>query len=108
MPKKLKDGDTLDIWGRDYKLSHHMTMDELSEYSGFENCLGLHEPSKKTIHLATDQPDEEKKSTLLHEIFEAFKYIFGWGHIRESQMHKLERASYYTFKEMGIELPDIE
>ena len=108
MPKKLRDGDTLNIWGRDYTLNSRMDTQQLSDYSGYEQCVGLHEPSTKTIYVARDVDMDERKSTLLHEIFEAFKYMFNWKNLPEEQIHTLERASYYTFKENGIEIPDIE
>jgi hypothetical protein len=109
MAKRLKHGDNLDIFGRDYRIDHSLTSRELDRKFGKNQTVGIADPNDKTIYIATDIDDAEKSSTMLHEVIEVIKFIFDWEKkLPETDVLNLEKSLNYTFKNSGIPLWEIE
>lgn len=108
MTRKLKHGDNLDVFGRDYIFDHSRTSKQLDEQFGFRETLGITDPNEKRIYIAVDANEDEKSFILLHEIIEAIKFIFGWEKkLPEDDVLKLESSLGYTLKKNGIGLWEI-
>lgn len=84
------------ILGYNYKVVEGGTAEFLS-------ALGWHHIKSQTIRIADDLCQQQKESTILHEILESLNYHNGWelGH---GIIMSLESSLYAALTENGVDL----
>lgn len=84
------------ILGYNYEIRRDKTADEIG-------ASGRHRVKSQVIQVASDQCDEQKESTILHEIIEALNYSLELE-IKHSSIMALEAGFYQTLKDNGVDL----
>lgn len=109
MAKKLRHGDNLDIYGvTNYKLDHSKTSRQLDEEYGYTKTKGIADFKHKKICIATDQSQEDKQSTFIHELFEIMKRYMKFGWMKEGKIKEAERFFHHSLKQTGADLWEFE
>ena len=89
IPKSIK------ILGRNYPIKVHHQKD-----SGNDN-IGTHWGRYSQIYLNSDVDEQEKESTLVHEVIEAINQLQAIG-LKHNQIKGLETGIYQVFKENNL------
>lgn len=84
------------VLGYDYRIDRTQTVDSLSS-------MGRFQVRPQLIHIANDQADEQKISTLIHEVIEAINYHLKLD-LEEKEVMGLEAGLYQVLKDAGVDL----
>lgn len=87
---------SLNILGYVYVLDASQSIDDLK-------VAGRSSPLHQTIVLARELSEQQKQSTLLHEVLELLNHHLGLE-LRESKILALEAGLYYVLTQNGVEL----
>jgi hypothetical protein len=85
------------ILGYDIRIVSDKKMDEIGNYSGGFTS------SQNRIQVASDLCDEQKVSTLLHEIIEALNHFLELK-LEHNVISSLESGLYQVLKDNGVDL----
>ncbi len=69
----------------------------------FLDASGRFHHNSQTIHIASDLSDEQKESTLLHEIIEALNYHLALE-LKENIIMSLEAGLYQVLNDNGVDI----